>query len=203
MGSLKESFGCGKNYYNASKGNVSNPKNHKRLLENIWLVIKKVICSPYTPYLDCAHQNINQFFEDDLSYNDFDNSTGLILLPLNSAETSQNDPNLPVTTGNKKVHKENKKGHGNCINHDNNSSNNHLENKHDLVKINSMNVSSPSQLSTDIDPITYKILQSIQSINLSEREKGLILSATESSIRVTQVKLKNNEFLQNGERVEK
>merc|ERR1712142_543916 len=158
---------------------------------------KKVICSPYTPYLDCAHQNINQFFEDDLSYNDFDNSTGLILLPLNSAENSQNDPNLPVNG--KKVAKKNKKGHGHCNSHDINSSNNHLENKQDLVKMNSINVSSPSQISTDIDPITYKILQTIQSINLSEKEKGLILSATESSIRVTQVKIKNKEFLPNGE----
>merc|ERR1712024_414596 len=94
-------------------------------------------------------------------------------------------------------------GHGHCNSHDINSSNNHLENKQDLVKMNSINVSSPSQISTEIDPITYKILQTIQSINLSEKEKGLILSATESSIRVTQVKIKNKEFLPNGERIEK
>merc|ERR1712046_43609 len=75
--------------------NLSSSSSSKS--ESLWNLIKQVISNPYSPYIDCATQHVNQFYEDDLIYKLEDNSTGLLLNPDNE-KSNNNLISNPVST---------------------------------------------------------------------------------------------------------
>lgn len=165
-----------------------------------------------------------------LGYDGYENSTGLILLNNemskddlqiqnsdkldfnnhnnNNKQTEKlnNNQNSSNPTNNKKnkSHKDNKR-HGKNKNHahHNKHQTHDAYHDHDLHHAGVGHATHhPSELMAEIDPITSKILETIRSLNLTEIEKGLILAATENSVRVSQMKL-NKDFMLGGERVDK
>ena len=180
----------------------SNKKSFNKS-ESLWNLIKQVVSNPYSPYIDCAQQHINQFYEDDLVYRFEDNSTGLILNPENNnclnnsgmqaVGTPKTDAAATPKSGKKSRKQQQREEH---VKHDKSAGktgSKFVKNatfpqtpaKNPIKNSVSTNY-NPSCRFVDVDPTTAKIIKTLQNIELTEHDKAIILAAAENSVRVTQ-----------------